>query len=102
MWCFFNQIFVPHENRSEIDEIYNKTNIMKLQKLCNKVRGFLERESLFSLSDFILIMQLSKSLIGCIFAHEICNQATTNHNHCTDLRHQRYSHKGKQLNKGSS
>lgn len=31
------QIFVPHENRSQIDEIYNKTNIMKLQKLCNKI-----------------------------------------------------------------
>ncbi|KAJ7393277.1 Metalloendopeptidase [Desmophyllum pertusum] len=31
------KIFVPHENRSQIDEIYNKTNIMKLQKLCTEI-----------------------------------------------------------------
>ncbi|KAL9971069.1 hypothetical protein ACROYT_G023554 [Oculina patagonica] len=32
------KIFVPHENRSQIDEIYNKTNIMKLQKFCDKIK----------------------------------------------------------------
>ena len=31
------QIFVPPENRSEIDEMYNKTTIGKLKKLCDKV-----------------------------------------------------------------
>lgn len=31
------KIFVPPENRSEIDEIYNKTTIRKLKKLCDKI-----------------------------------------------------------------
>ena len=34
--CF--QIFVPNVNRSQIDEMYNKMNIAKLEKLCSKVR----------------------------------------------------------------
>lgn len=31
------KIFVPNENRSQIDEMYNKTNIAKLQKLCPEI-----------------------------------------------------------------
>ncbi|KAK2547931.1 Endothelin-converting enzyme-like protein [Acropora cervicornis] len=31
------KIFVPPENRSEIDEIYNKTTVHKLKKLCDKI-----------------------------------------------------------------
>lgn len=48
------QIFVPPENRSEIDEIYNKTTIRKLKKLCDKVsigksQGRLATETFFPL-----------------------------------------------------
>ncbi|PFX11525.1 Endothelin-converting enzyme 2, partial [Stylophora pistillata] len=31
------KIFVPHENRSQIDEIYNKTNIKNLTELCPQI-----------------------------------------------------------------
>ena len=45
--CF--QIFVPNVNRSQIDEMYNKTTIVKLQKLCSKVRTLMS--SLMSISQ---------------------------------------------------
>ena len=45
--CF--QIFVPNVNRSQIDEVYNKTSIAKLRKLCSKVRMLM--------SSFISISQ---------------------------------------------
>ena len=45
--CF--QIFVPNVNRSQIDEMYNKTNIAKLEKLCSRVRTLMS--SLISISQ---------------------------------------------------
>ena len=45
--CF--QIFVPNVNRSQIDEMYNKTSIAKLVKLCSKVRTLMS--SLISISQ---------------------------------------------------
>ena len=45
--CF--QIFVPNVNRSQIDEMYNKTSIAKLEKLCSKVRTLMS--SLISISQ---------------------------------------------------
>ena len=45
--CF--QIFVPNVNRSQIDEMYNKTTIEKLHKLCSKVRTLMS--SLMSISQ---------------------------------------------------
>lgn len=95
---FFHQIFVPHENRSQIDEVYNKTNIIKLQKLCNEVRvfpasPFLNRSlsSLFQVGS-VIRPQKSTSLIGCFLRAKI----GTNQKHCMDLRHLRRSREGKQ------
>ena len=45
--CF--QIFVPNVNRSQIDEMYNKTSIAKLEKLCSEVRTLMS--SLLSISQ---------------------------------------------------
>ena len=106
---FFNQIFVPHENRSQIDEMYNKTSIMKLQKLCNKVTwGFLIRLLLKRLEVSLCFATpicdfTPKSIYQVIFlfARKICIQTTNIGKHFMVLRYQRLFCKGTQLNMGS-
>ena len=103
---FFYQIFVPHENRSQIDEIYNKTNIMKLQKLCNKVTWvFLVRLLLKRLEVSIDLRFDPKIYLSGYFSFCMQNlykfQTTNIGKHFMVLGYQRLFCKGTQLSMGS-
>lgn len=53
--CF--QIFVSNVNRSQIDEMYNKTTIAKLRKLCSKVRALMS-----SLISYFCVFKYAKAV----------------------------------------